>query len=145
VKPTFRLDSVSPTLADLFRQAPAERRRHAALIACEQAASASGLIGKSVTRAFEALKAERSIDASSFQELEKLAADLDEQYLGAAEGSEVRQGGEALRLFSLARAASALVLASSTDHAQLHESLYEAISALEFPVKLIHLLEEALR
>lgn len=44
---------------------------------------------------------------------------------------------EALRCFSKARAASAVVFALSDDATQLHDAIYEAITSLNEPAELV--------
>ncbi len=110
---TFRLDSISPELADAFRKATPSIRRKAALIASQIAASRAGLDADVVTTALQNLSRGK-VDAGVRQGLENLVAQLDNQYFRLSEGQTAAES-DALRLFSKARAASALVFASSED------------------------------
>jgi hypothetical protein len=73
------------------------------------------------------------------------AAELDDEYFRLDEEGEPAQKQEALRLFSKARATSALVFALSGDEAQLHEAIYEAIAAMDDPGDLMRLIDGTLR
>jgi len=143
---TFRLDTVSPDLAESFRQATPAKRRQSAVVACELAVSATGLASQTVSVALDALRAGSAPNSLLRQQLESLAADFDEQYLRMAEeAEEPAQKEEALRLFSCARAASALAFALSQDDAELHEAVYEAISAMDIPDELVQTVARALQ
>lgn len=140
----FRLDSVAPAVAERFRQAPANRRRQAVLVACEYAATVVGLTEREVGQALDVLREAVSPDPSLRERLERAAAELDDGYLRLNEEGEPARKQEAVRLFSKARATSALAFALSTDEAQLHEALYEAIAAVDDPGHMTRLVEGAL-
>ena len=133
----FRLDSVSPTLAESFRRAPTAKRRKAARLACEIAASSVGLHDKEVLLALEALRSDAPVAPAVPEQLERLATSFDDAYLGIEDQGDEAKKPEALRFFSKARAASAVMFALSNDAAQLHEAIYEAIAALEDPAELV--------
>jgi hypothetical protein len=141
----FRLDSISCRLADLFRHATPSGRRQAARIACEAAASSAGLTGREVVAATARLRTGAAAGASLRGQLEALAARLDGNYLRLDQNGDPSDKSEALRVFSKARAASALAFALSSDTAGLHEAIYEAVVAMNDPGELIRLVEEALR
>jgi hypothetical protein len=123
-----RLGSASRDLAESFERASSSKRREAARLACELAAASSGLIEPEAVAALSALRAGSSPDPALRAKVEALAAKLDDEYLRLNdEGAQE----EALRLFSKARAASALVFASAGESSDLHEAIYEAISAMD--------------
>ena len=138
----FRLDSVARVAAERFRQAPSNKRRQAAQIACEQAVAAVDLVAPEVSEALAVLRGAATLDASLRERLESLAARLDDEYFQLDESGGSKQ--QALVCFSKARATSALMFALAADDAQLHEAIYESISALDEPTKLVRLVERAL-
>lgn len=75
------------------------------------------------------------------EQLETLAARLDESYFDASESG----GAESLRLFSSARAVAAVSYALSEDDSILHEAIYEATVAMEDPSELVIAIERTLR
>ena len=77
--------------------------------------------------------------------MESLAAQLDDEYLRLDEEGGEAKKPEALRLFSKARAASALGFALSDDPDQLHEAIYEAITAVDDAAEVIRPVAETLR
>jgi hypothetical protein len=82
-------------------------------------------------------------DISLRERLESLAARFDDEYFQLDEDGGAAQKQEALHHFSKARATSALAFALATE-AQLHEAIYEALSALDEPGELERLIERAL-
>lgn len=141
----FRLDSVAPELAEVFRNAAPATRRRAARVAAEFAVSAVGLQADAITAALKRLRHDKPVDSALRQQLERLAARFDEEYLLLAEQGDVTKEPEALRLFSKARAASALASAVSEDSGQLHEAVYEAIAAVKDAAGLVTTVKESLR
>jgi hypothetical protein len=79
------------------------------------------------------------------EQLERLAGRFDDEYLRLEDDGDPTHKLEALRLFSKARAASALAFGLSDDDTQLHESIYEAITAMDDPGELMRLVESVLR
>jgi hypothetical protein len=141
----FRLDSLSPELAESFRLAPPAHRRKATLIACTLAASRVGLEGEEVVAALEHLRQGGEADHALRQKLESLAAQLDDEYFHLQEEGDEAKRPDVLRLFSRARAASALKFALSEDSGQLHEALYEALVSVDDAIEVIRPVEEALQ
>jgi hypothetical protein len=137
-----RLDSVAPVLAARFRQAPSNNRRQAAQVACEQAVVAAGLTAPEVSEALAVLRGTAAPDVSLRERLDSLAARFDDEYFQLDEDGGQKQ--QALLCFSKARATSALAFALAADDAQLHEAIYESISALDEPAELVRLVEHAL-
>jgi hypothetical protein len=78
------------------------------------------------------------------QRLEQLAAQYDAEYLRLDEEGDESRRSESLRLFSKARATSALAYALS-ENALFHEVIYEAMAALSNPDELVKATERALR
>lgn len=140
----FRLDSVAPQVADRFRLAAPNARRHATLLACEHCVSATGLSGADVERALEVLRSAALPGPELRHRLEALAAGLDEEYFRINEDDAPGRKHEALRAFLKARAASALAFALTENDACLHEAIYEAIAAIEDPALLVGLMDRAL-
>jgi hypothetical protein len=124
----LRLDSISPSLTKAFRDASDDRRRRAALAVCLVAVAQSGLQGSEVDAALADLRGQRSERTELRHEIEAMAAQLDERYFELSEKAQAATP-EALAMFRKARAAASLAFALSDDTTQLHEALYEAITA----------------
>lgn len=140
-----RLESLSPRLAESFRQASLLKQRQAALEACIIAVSRVGLEENEVNAAIEMLRCGGAAKSSVREQLEMLAARFDDEYFELDEGGDEVTKSEALRLFSKARAATALVFALSEDPGQLHEAVYEAIAAMNDPAEVMQGVDKALR
>lgn len=138
----FRLDSVAPVAAERFRQATSNKRREAARVACEQAVVATGLTAPEVSEALAVLRGAAAPDVSLRERLESLAARFDDDYFQLDEDGGQKQ--QALLCFSKARATSALAFALTAEDTQLHEAIYESLSALDEPAELVRLVEHAL-
>ncbi|WNG24798.1 hypothetical protein F0U62_12865 [Cystobacter fuscus] len=141
----FRLDSISPELAESFRHATPEHQRKATLVACTLVSSRVGLEGEEVVAALEHLRQGGKVDRELLRKLESLSARLDDEYLRLDEEDDEAKRPEVLRLFSKARAASALGFALSGDPGQLHEALYEALAAVDNATEVIRPVAEALQ
>jgi len=141
----FRLDSLSPDLAESFRHATSAHRRKATRVACTLVVSRVGLEGEEVVAALEHLHQGGAVDRDLRRKLEKLAARFDDEYLRLDEEGDEPKRPEVLRLFSKARAASALRFALSEDPGQLHEALYEALAAVDDATEIIRPVAEALQ
>ena len=140
-----RLDSVSLTLAEGFRRATPGQQREAARVACELVASQVELEGEGVAAALHQLRHGGAPDPALRPPLEALAARLDDAYFLLDEDGDAAKKPEALRLFSKARAASALAFALCEDAGQLHEALYEAVSAVDAAEHVVQRVAEALQ
>lgn len=139
----FRLDSVAPIVAERFRVASSTKRREATAVACEHAVVCANLIAPEVNQALAVLRGTAAPDDRLRHQLEILAARLDDEYFQTSETDGVTLPQDAVRLFSKARAASALAFSLASD-AELHEALYEAIAAFDDPHELMHLIERIL-
>jgi hypothetical protein len=127
----WRLDSKGRNLADAFRNARPEQRRRAGLVACETAIELVGLDrDDDVSVGLDALRAGRTVGAELRERLRALSTRYDDQYFELDEADGPGKKLEALHLFAKARAAAALSFALSEDVTELHESIYEAMSAL---------------
>lgn len=142
----WRLESKAPRLASAFRQAAHEQQRNATLGACEAVVSIVGLeANDDVAAALVALRQGQSDDSALRDRLSALAACFDEEYFRLDEDGSEAARAEALRFFAKARGASAVAFAFSDDASQLHESIYEAISALpDDPSRVLRVVEAAL-
>jgi hypothetical protein len=141
----WRLDSKAPDVADTFRKATPDRRRQAALAACEIVTSIVGLEGDDVKAALAALREGRPRDPALQERLVNLSARFDDKYFRLDEESDEAKKPEVLRLFSKARAAAALVFALSENSTELHEAIYEALSAADDVSAVVRAVEAALR
>ncbi|WP_437659214.1 hypothetical protein [Sorangium sp. So ce1182] len=144
MQPNLRLDSFSPALAERFRKATPQKRRLAAVVACELASAAAHLSGQEVALALEALRHGRAAPLVLQQRLERLATQLDDEYLRLDQEEDESKNPESLRLFSKARAIWAVVFALFHDPEQLHEAIYEAIAAMSDPEELVRAIENEL-
>jgi hypothetical protein len=141
----FRLDSISPDLAESFRHATPAHRREATLVTCTIVASRVGLESEEVVAALEHLRHGGEVDLDLLRKIESFAARLDDEYLRLDDEGDETKRPEVLRLFSKARAASALGFALSADPGQLHEALYEALAAVDDATDVIQPVAEALQ
>ena len=142
----WRLDSKAPSVADAFRKATPERQRRATLVACEMVLPVVGLEGDDVTEGLRAMHDGRYDDAALQGRLSALSTRFDDEYFRLEETGDETNRPKALRLFSKARAAAALVFGLSRDPAQLHEAIYEALSAIyDDPSAMAHAVEAVLR
>src|SRR5215470_11304394 len=108
-------------------------------------AASAGLTEEPVAVALKALRASKVPGSNVRQLIEGLAAKLDDKYFRLDEDhGHDAHNPEALRMFSKARAMSALAFALTDDDTKLHESIYEAISAMDDPTELVRLLDAAL-
>lgn len=139
---TFRLDSVSPTLGNLFRQASPTKRKCAARIATEAAVAIADLSEQVVVDALTLLRTGAQASASLCQQLESLSERFDDEYFQLVDNG-VEQSA-VLCIFHKARATSALLLAFSNDTTQLHEAIYEAMIVIENRGELISSIAAAL-
>jgi len=128
MEPSIRLDSISLNLARAYREANDEHRRRVVLATCSAAVAQAGLQGDEVDAAFGFLRNEKIEQPDLRQRLDRLAAQLDDEYFKLSEEAETAPP-EALLIFRKARAAAALGFALSSDPGQLHEAVYEAIIA----------------
>jgi hypothetical protein len=125
------LDSKNRGLAEAFRNAAAEQRRRATLVACEMVVPLIGLDTQSdVKAALRALQERRDDEPALRSRLSALSLSFDDEYFRLQEEGDETKRSDVLRLFAKARATSALVLALTEDASQLHEAIYEALSAL---------------
>ncbi|HEX7921452.1 MAG TPA: hypothetical protein VF583_10895 [Bradyrhizobium sp.] len=140
----LRLDSISPSLADSFRKADDEQRRHATLTACLVAVAGTSLQGNEIDAAVDFLRHGRGDQLAVRRKLDSLTEKFDEQYLKLSEDADGTTP-EALLVFRKARAAAALAFALSPDPGQLHEAMYEAIVASDDQVEAVRAADVALR
>jgi hypothetical protein len=140
-----RLDSVAPELANALRSAAPATKRRAVLAACQVATSRAGLDGEEIYAALQALRRDGPVEESLCKQLGELAARLDDEYLRLDEAGDDALKPDVLRLFSKARAASALTFAVSGDPGQFHEAVYEAIAAVDDAANVVRPVTEALR
>jgi hypothetical protein len=123
-----RLESLSPSWAEAYRQANDGRRRRAALAMCLFAVEQAGLRNDEVDAALALLHREAPGSGDMQEKLLRLAAQLDERYFELSDNTE-NITPEASVMFQKARAAEALALALSPNGERLDEAIYEAIYA----------------
>jgi hypothetical protein len=87
-----------------------------------------GLQSREVDDALALLRRDVPGSSDMQQKLDRFAAELDEQYFRLSDNTE-NITPEAFVMFQKARAAAALAFALSPNGDQLHEAIYEAISA----------------
>lgn len=127
----WRLDSKAPALGEAFRKAAPQEQRRATLTACEWVVPMVGLDSNEDVRAgLIALREGRTSEPALLERLTTLSERLDDEYLRLEEDDHSARKSEALQLFAKARAVRALAFAFATEPTQLHEAIYEAVSAL---------------
>jgi hypothetical protein len=124
----LRLETISRSLSEAFRQAGDRQRQRAAALACEIAVSQSGLCGNAVDAALKLLR-DWGTELDVQREIGALIERLDDEYLQLWDQAEPAEKLKALTLFRKARAAAALSFALSGDPERLHEAIYEAAFA----------------
>ncbi len=129
----------------MFRSATPEKQRRAALVASEIALSRVGLDDDGVKEALAVLTAGHVGDIVLYERITALASRLDNDYFRLREEGADSKNPAALHLFSKARAAYALAFAVAGDAAQLHEAVYEAVSAADDATEIVQAVEAALR
>lgn len=141
----WRLDAKAPAMADAFRNATLEKQKLAALAACESIVPIVGLdANDEVSSALRALRAGAS-EPTVRERLATLSERFDDEYFVLEEDANEDAKAEARRFFAKARGASAIVFALSADTTQLHEAIYEALSALaDDPARVVRAVEQAL-
>ncbi|MES5486492.1 hypothetical protein QMZ05_27355 [Bradyrhizobium sp. INPA03-11B] len=140
----LRLDSISAGLADSFRKADDEQRRHAVLASCLFAVARSGLQGNEIDAAVYLLRHGGGDQLAVRRTLDLLIEQLDAQYFELSKDAD-RTTSRALLVFRKARAAAALAFALSPDPGQLHEAIYEAIVASDDQAEAVRAADAALR
>jgi hypothetical protein len=140
----LRLDSISPNLAGAYREANDDQRRRAAFATCSAAVAQAGLQGREVDAALAVLRHEGTEQSDIREKLDRLAAQLDEQYLTLSEEAEAITP-EVSIAFRKARAAAALAFALSSDSGRLDEAIYEAIFASSNQMEAMRTAEATLR
>jgi hypothetical protein len=139
-----RFETTSPSLVDAYRQASHDQRRRAALAMCLFALEQVGLQSREVDDALALLRRDVPGSSDMQQKLDRFAAELDEQYFRLSDNTE-NITPEAFVMFQKARAAAALAFALSPNGDQLHEAIYEAISASSDPDEATQAAEAMLR
>jgi len=136
-----RLESMSPTLGEAFRQAKAAKKRKAVLTASAIAASQNGLRGKIIDDALGLLR-QGGGGNKLRPELESLCREYDDAYFRLQQ--EIGSEQEMLLQFRKARAAAALAFALSPDAEHVHEALYESIMSADDSEEMVRVLTETL-
>jgi hypothetical protein len=145
-----RLDAIAPALAEAFRKAPLEKRRHFAVRAIESTIAdvAPGQTHEddvAIEEAQYALRFEKLPAEDERARMSVLASRLEDEaaLLGADPDQDKR--GLAVPFRSAAHAVSALALALTGDVTRLDEALREAIAAESQMDSFIPFLEKMLR
>lgn len=143
---SWRLDSKAAATAAAFRKATRGRRWRASLAACETVVPIVGLdADDDVKEGLKALREGRTDDSALRARLVVLSARFDDEYLRLDAEGDARKRSEVLRVFAKARGTSAIVFALSGDASQLHEVIYEAMSALvDDPMEVARAVDAAL-
>jgi hypothetical protein len=139
-----RFETESPSLVEAYRQAKHDQRRRAVLAMCLFAVEQAGLQSGEVDDALALLRRDVPGSSDMQQKLDRLAAELDERYFVLSADTD-NITPEAFVMFQKARAAAALAFALSPNGEQLHEAIYEAISASSDPDEAAQAAEAALR
>jgi hypothetical protein len=113
--------------------------------ACEVAIKTTGLGGEEVQLAMSLLQQGESIPDGLRTKIQAKATEMDEAYIRLwNNGDDVEKRADALRLFSLSRAASALAFILNVDSDNDHEAIYEAIMAFEDSTEIVKVIEKIL-
>jgi type I site-specific restriction endonuclease len=137
---------LNPALTEKFRAASPDRRRAAALAACEAAVRATRIEDERVARALAQLRAAVhraivAIDPRLRADVEQLSALLDDESFAQEERGRASDDRD---YFSQARAAAAVAYALSGDSEELHEAIYEALHSVDDTSEIVRGVETAL-
>ncbi|MES2788383.1 MAG: hypothetical protein V4719_02095 [Planctomycetota bacterium] len=130
-----------------LRRAQESRQRAACLAACEFAVATTGISSSAVVQALQLLRVSQPISAGLKHDLGTLMQRLDEEYFDLKEAAEERNASESewKRVFSQARAASALAFASNENAFEAAtEAIYEATTAVDDREELVGIILNAL-
>lgn len=130
---TIRLKSVSECLVNKLSDVSSNQRKKAIIVACADAVNASGVSIPIVDEAIEKLRRGELFSAELVMVLINLSDKLDFLYFDSQEKSEKNRISNAkyLKLFSQARAVSALALGGSDETLfSTAEAIYEASMAV---------------
>lgn len=140
-----RLESALPQLDKLFQKASPLKQKKAVLEACVVAVSRAGLEEVEVKEAIEILRSGGVGKSLLLAQLGRLATAFDDRYFELSEKGGEGAKHEALRLFSKARATTALLFALSDHPEHLREALYETSTSMNDPAEIIQVVNNALR
>lgn len=130
----YRLYAAAKVLAARLRNASPSQQRAASRLACQLAMQASALRFPVALAALHELQSTGSLSDQRVTELSGLASSLDKTYFDRQDGpvETSASGTDALRLFSQARAVSALSLAGGKNPlVAALESIYESGAAVD--------------
>lgn len=128
-----RLEIFEKHLAEKMKVASEEKRRSAVRVACELAVQNCPVDLPVVDESLRQLLSGYKLSFEQVSKLERLAAQLDEEYfnLHESQNEERELSPQALHLFSQARAVSALAFAGRDDSTESAiEAIYEAATAI---------------
>ena len=128
-----RLETISPQVASLLRQADPEKRKLASIGACEVAVRNNRISEPPILSVLQTLRSGGVVAADDKNQLASLCQNLDDAYFSLQE--EVDQDSareqEALVLFSRARICSAVSFAANSEVDGPAESIYEAALSVD--------------
>lgn len=130
----MRLDAVAKNVAEKLKAASSEKQRSICLLACQLALDAAPIDSPLILEALELLRQKGVLPANKVEELNKLVVQLDEQYFDLQEKAEDDPSAkiESMRLFSQARAVSALSFAGNENALiAAMEAIYEASATVD--------------
>ncbi len=129
-----RLAIVSGSLASALRRASVDQQRDVSLKACEFAVERSGVCSPIVDQVLQLLRASRRVPSEWIHDLQALTQRLDNEYFDLQQAADEGRTNddEWKRMFSQARAASALMFASGADAFEAaSEAIYEAAATVD--------------
>ncbi|MCS5990681.1 hypothetical protein LNP02_12625 [Klebsiella variicola subsp. variicola] len=130
----MRLEMLDKHLAEKIKVVSEEKRRSAVRVACELAVQICPVDLHVVDESLRQLLSGYKLSIEQVSKLERLAAQLDEEYfnLHDSQNEERELNPQALHLFSQARAVSALAFAGRDDSIEsATEAIYEAALAID--------------
>jgi len=142
-----RLETVAKNLAARLEASNSEQQRKASIIACEFALQAISLEIPIISESLGQLRQNKRLSQERIDELNNLVAQLDGRYFDIQSKAEddVALQAEMIRLFSQARAVSALSFAGGEEAlVAAMESVYEASMVFDDYSKLFSIVENAL-
>lgn len=134
-----RLDSIAPQLAKKLHLATTQTQRATALAACDYGIR-NAQVDAPVILILESLRQNGTLSKEQISELNSIVCLLDQEYFQASEKGD-NEG--AIRLFSQARAVSAIAAAAmDNSYEAAIESIYEASTTTDEATELIALITQ---
>jgi len=143
-----RLQTLAPNVSDVLKNSSAAKQRAAAVAACQFAVLRTDIGDSIVQTALQSLITTGGLEPPLKADIEARVARLDREYFDLQDATESDRlvAEDSLKTFGQARAAAAILAASSEDPFEAaSEAIYEAAVSVNDPEPLFSLIAVALR